>query len=418
MTRASSLWRHRDFRLVWAGDTVSVFGMQIVGLAIPLMAVQLLDATPFQMGLLAALEMAAFLLISLPAGAWVDRWHKKRVIVLGDLSRAAVLALLPLAWAFDALAMWQVYAVALVSGAITVFFDVANQSFLPEIVDTDHLADGNGKLQASQQVAGVAGPAAGAALIRLIGSPVAVAVTSVCMAASSMLVSRVDHVETPTPREERRPMRVEIGEGLSFVIRHPLLVRITACTGISNFASNILYALFVLYVVRTLGMAETTLGLILSVSAVGGVLGAVSAGPVSRWMGEGRSIPFTAVLMPLAAVSTPAASLTAPVPVLLGGGFVLGWAVVVYNVVQVSFRQRLCPQPLLGRMNASIRFLVWGPIPLGALAGGALGSALGVVPALWVGVAVMSLAALPVVMSPLLFMRDLPRELDALGSDA
>ncbi|CAN5471034.1 MFS transporter [soil metagenome] len=412
-----SLWRHRDFRYVWAGDTVSVFGMQLVGLAIPIMAVQLLDATPFEMGLLAALEMAAFLLISLPAGAWVDRWHKKRVLIIGDLSRAAVLLLLPLAWALDALSMWQVYAVALVSGAITVFFDVANQSYLPEIVDRDQIADGNGKLSASQQVAGVVGPAAGAGLIRAIGSPLAIAVTSVCMAASSLLVSRVKHQEEPKPREGRRPMGQEVAEGMSFVLKHPLLVRITACTGISNFASNVVFALFVLYVLRTLDLAETTLGLVFSVSAVGGLLGAVSANRFARLVGEGRSIPIAALLIPFASASTPLASTLPPVPTLIVGGFIASWAIVVYNVVQVSFRQRLCPKPLLGRMNASIRFLVWGPIPLGALTGGALGTWIGIVPTLWVGVALMALAALPVVISPLIAMSDLPRELDALADE-
>ncbi|MGB5935614.1 MAG: MFS transporter [Ornithinimicrobium sp.] len=412
-----SLWRHRDFRYVWAGDTVSVFGMQLVGLAIPIMAVQLLNATPFEMGLLGALEMLAFLLISLPAGAWVDRWRKKRVLIIGDLSRAAVLLLLPLAWAFDVLAMWQVYAVATAAGAITVFFDVANQSYLPEIVDNDQIADGNGKLSASQQVAGVVGPAAGAGLIRAIGSPLAIAVTSVCMAASSLLVSRIKHEETPAPREDRRPMRHEVAEGMSFVLRHPLLVRITACTGTSNFASNVVFALFVLYVLRTLDLAETTLGLVFSVSAVGGLLGAVSAARFARLVGEGRSIPIAAGLIPLAAASTPLASVLPPVPTLFVGGFISSWAIVVYNVVQVSFRQRLCPKPLLGRMNASIRFLVWGPIPLGALTGGILGSWIGVVPTLWVGVVLMGFAALPVVISPLITMGDLPRELDALADE-
>ncbi len=385
-----SLWRHRDFRLIWAGDTVSVFGMQLVGLAIPVMAVQRLGATPLQMGVLAALQMAAFVVISLPAGAWVDRWRKKRVIVVGDLSRAAVLLLLPMLWLFDVLAMWQMYAVALVSGAITVFFDVANQSYLPEIVQSDQIAEGNAKLSASQQTAGVVGPAAGAGLIRAIGSPLAIAVTSVCMAASSLLVSRVKHQEVPKLRESRRPLRREIAEGMSFVIRHPLLVRITACTGLSNLTSGLADALFIIFVLRTLNLNETTLGLIFSVGAIGGLLGAVTARAFARWVGEGRSIPLAALMMPIAGISTPLASVLPPIPTLIIGGFVSSWAVVVYNIVQVSFRQRLCPKPLLGRMNASIRFLVWGPIPV---------------------------VALPVVVSPLLTMGDLPRELDVLADE-
>ena len=307
--------------------------------------------------------------------------------------------------------------VAAVAGAITVFFDVANQSYLPEIVDSNQIADGNGKLSASQQVAGVVGPAAGAGLIRGIGSPLAIAVTSVCMAASSLLVSRVEHVEERKPREERHPMRQDIAEGMSFVIRHPLLVRITACTGLSNFASNVVFALFVLYVLRTLDLAETTLGLVFSVGAVGGFLGAISATRFTTLVGEGRSIPIAALLIPLGAVSTPLASILPSAPTLFVGGFITSWAIVVYNVVQVTFRQRLCPKPLLGRMNASIRFLVRGPIPLGALTGGALGTWLGIVPTLWAGVGLMALAALPVLISPLITMGDLPNELDALAGD-
>ncbi len=410
-----SLWHHHDFRQLWLGDTVSVLGAQFVGLAMPLMAVQLLGADAFQMGLLAALESLAFLLVSLPAGAWVDRWRKKLVLVLGDLLRAALLLTLPLAWLLDALTMGQLYAVALGVGCITVFFDVANQSYLPEIVDGGQIGEGNGKLQASQQTAGVVGPAAAAGLVRLVGSPLTIAVTAVCMALSALFVSRIRHREQAPDPAARRPLRTEIREGMAFVLGHRLLRRIVTCTGLSNLASSAVFGLFVLYVVRTLGLAETTLGLVLSVGAVGGLLGAVSSGRFARFVGEGRAIPVAAVVSGLAMLSTPLASVLPPVPTLLVGGFVTSWAVVVYNIAQVSFRQRLCPRPLLGRMNASVRFLVWGPMPVGAFVGGLLGREIGVVPTLWIFASVAVLAALPVLLSPLLGMRTLPRELDALA---
>ncbi|WP_237768097.1 MFS transporter [Serinicoccus sp. CNJ-927] len=251
--RPGSLWRHHDFRQLWMGDTVSVFGAQFVGFAMPLMAVQLLGADAFEMGLLAALESLAFLLIGLPAGAWVDRWRKKRVLVLGDLSRAALLLTLPVAWLLDALTMWQVYVVAFGVGCITVFFDVANQSYLPEIVDGDQISDGNGKLQASQQAAFVVGPAAASVLVRLLGSPLTIAVTSVCMGLSSLFVSRIRHEEQAPDPEARRPLVTEIREGLGFVLGHPLLRRIVACTGLTNFSSSGIFALFVLYAVTTSG---------------------------------------------------------------------------------------------------------------------------------------------------------------------
>ncbi|WP_130012045.1 MFS transporter [Serinicoccus sediminis] len=416
--RPAGLWRHHDFRQLWMGDTVSVFGAQFVGFAMPLMAVQLLGADAFQMGLLATLESLAFLLIGLPAGAWVDRWRKRTVLVLGDIGRALLLLTLPAAWLLDVLTMGQLYVVAVGVGVITVFFDVANQSYLPELVEGEQIADGNGKLQASQQTAMVVGPAAAAAMVRLLGSPLTIAVTSLCMGLSSLFVSRIRHREQAPDPAARRPLVTEIREGLSFVLSHPLLRRIVACTGLSNLASSGVFALFVLYALTTLDLAETTLGLVLSLGAVGGLLGAVTSGWFGRWVGEGRAIPIAAVLSGLAMLTVPLASVLPPVPTLLVGNLLISWGVVVYNIAQVSFRQRLCPKPLLGRMNASIRFLVWGPMPIGAFLGGVAGQQLGLVPTLW-GLATLSvLAALPVLLSPLVRMRELPRELDALAEGA
>ncbi|QWC85226.1 MFS transporter [Nocardioidaceae bacterium] len=407
-----SLWRHRDFRLLWAGDVVSVFGFSLVSLAIPLLALRLLDADAFEMGLLTALENLAFLLIGLPAGALVDRWVKRRVLILGDLTRGAMLLSIPLAWWAGVLTLPQVYVVVFLVGCVTVFFDVANQSYLPELVPADAIGEGNAKLQATQQVAQVGGPSVAAVLVRLLGSPVTIAATSVCMAASALFVSRIATEDHRPTRTEGSRLRTEVAEGLRFVVRHPLLVRITACTGLSNFAGALTAGLFVLYAVRTLGLAETTLGLVLSVSAAGGLLGAVTSDRFARLVGEGRAIPLAAVGFALLGLHVPLAAYVSPVPLLMTGGFLTSYAIVVYNVVQVSFRQRVCPPALLGRMNASIRFLVWGPMPVGALLGGVLGSQVGVLAALWIGAALNVLGALPVLLSPLVRMRDLPHELE------
>src|SRR5690606_4291223 len=185
--------------------------------AMPLMAVQLLHANELQMGLLTMLESLAFLLIGLPAGAWVDRWRKKRIIVAGDLARAGLLLTLPAAWLLDVLTLPQLYVVAFGIGCITVFFDVANQSYRPEIVESGQLSEGNSLLASSQQTAAVVGPAAAGALVRLIGSPLTIAVTSVSMALSSLFVSRIRHDEPAPSPETRRPLATEIREGLSFV---------------------------------------------------------------------------------------------------------------------------------------------------------------------------------------------------------
>lgn len=416
--RALVSWRsglayHHDFRQLWLGDSVSQLGVQLVGLAMPVLAVQVLAAGELEMGLLATFEMLAFLVIGLPAGAWVDRWRKQRVLIAGDAVRGVVLLSLPAAWLLDVLTMTQVYVVTLVVGAATVFFDVAYQSYLPDLVPSDRIGEGNAKLESTHQVAQLGGPALGGALIRIAGAPLSIAVTAVCMLASTVFVWRIRHVESPPARADRRPLRTEIGEGLSFVLRQPLLRRIVACTSLSNFFSSMSGALFVLFVLRDLGLSEATLGLVLSLGALGGLLGALGVGALTRWVGEGRVIPLSAVLFAPFAALTPLATVLPAVPTLVAGGVGVSFGVVVYNVAQVSFRQRLCPKPLLGRMNASIRFIVWGTMPIGAFAAGLLGERFGIVPTLWVSVVGIVLAAAPVVFSPLISMRQLPRTLDA-----
>ena len=412
MTTDRSLLRHRDFRQLWAAETVSQVGTQVTMLALPVVAVTVLDATPLEMGVLTALETAAFLLVGLPAGAWVDRWRRKRVLVTTDLARAAVLATLPVAYLADLLTLGQLFVVAAVTGTATVFFDVAYQSYLPALVDRDQLVDGNGKLEASRAVAQVAGPGATGVLLRVLGAPLLITVDAVSFLLSALLIGRIRTPDTVPDRAARRPLRTEIAEGLSFVVRHPLLRRIVACTGTSNLFGAMTNALLVLYVIRSLGLSEATLGLVFSLGAVGGLLGAATAARVARRVGEGRSIPLSAVVFAAAGAFLPLAAVGAPVVLLTVGWFVLSWATVVYNVTQVSFRQRLCPPGLLGRMNASVRFIVFGTMPVGGLLGGVLGEWLGVLPALWIAAAGGVVACLPVVLSPLVAMRDLPRELD------
>jgi MFS family permease len=416
--RRPSLVHHHDFRQLWMGDAVSQLGVQVVGLAMPIMAVRLLGADEFQMGLLGTFEMLAFLVIGLPAGAWVDRWRKKRVIIAGDLIRGLVLLSLPAAWLLDVLTMFQVYVVALVVGTATVFFDVARQSYLPDIVPELQIGEGNAKLMATQATSDIAGPAIGAALIRLVGAPLTIGATALSLAGSTLFVWRIRHVEEPPSVEHRRPLRSEIWEGLSFVLKQPLLRRIVLCTGLSNFSGAITSVLLVLFVLRDLELTEATLGLIFSVGSVGGLVAALTVTRISRVVGEGRTIPLMALLTVPFAALTPLAGQLPPVPALAVGSVGVSYGAVAYNVIQVSFRQRLCPKPLLGRMNASIRFIVWGSMPIGAFVGGLLGEAIGIVPTLWLTVGGFLVAGLTVLFSPLSRMRDLPRHMDALADSS
>ncbi|TKR23259.1 MFS transporter [Cellulomonas hominis] len=405
-----SLVRHADFRRLWVGDAFGQLGFQLTSIALPVLAVRDLDATEWQMGLLTAAETAAFLVIGLPTGAWVDRMRKRRVLVTADLVRAATLAAVVALALTGHASMAVLYAGALVMSVATVFFDVAHQSYVPGLVGLAHIGEGNAKLQATQSVAGVAGPALGGALLRVVVAPVLLAVNVVTYLVSALALSRIRKVEELPPREDRRPLKDEIAEGLGFVLRQPLLRRIVACTAIGNLFTAAAGAVTVIFVLRTLGLDEAAYGTVLSASAVGGLLGAVASDRLVRWFGEGRVIPLSALAFAPGAALTPLAAVLPfpPQATLIAGGALFFFAVVVYNVAQVSFRQRVCPPPLLGRMNASVRFIVWGTTPIGGLLGGWLGHTYGATPTLWVAAAGSVLAALPVLLSPLLRMRELP----------
>ena len=336
MSKPDTLWRHRDFRQLWAAETVSQVGTQITQLAMPVLAVTLLAASPLEMGVLTALETAAFLVIGLPGGAWVDRWRRKRVLVAGDLIRALALASLPVAWAMDLLTLPQLFVVATITGAATVFFDVAWQSYLPTLVAPDQIVDGNGKLSASQEVARVAGPGVTGVLLQVLSAPVLIAADAVSFVGSALFLGRIRHVDTVPDRAARRPLRVEVAEGLGFVVRHPLLRRIVACTGTANFASAMSGALLVLFALRRLHLSEAAIGIVFAAGSVGGLVGAVTGARFARWVGEGRAIPLSAlIIMPFTAL-VPLSVLGAPAVLLVLGWFGFSWAVVAYNITQVS----------------------------------------------------------------------------------
>ncbi len=403
------LLRHRDFRLLWGGETVSELGSQVSLLAIPLLAVRTLHATTFEMGLLTAASTAAFLIVGLPAGVWVDRVRRRRVMIAADLGRLLALGSVPVAYAACALTLAQLFVVTLASGVLTVFFDVAYQSYLPALVGRDHLVEGNAKLTGSAQVAAVAGPSAAGGLVQAIGSSSAVAVDSVSFFVSAAAVAAIRTPE-PKPRvpEGGHPKLVhDMAEGLRFVFSNVLLRAIMATTATSNLFSGIAAAVEIVFLVREVQASPGVIGLLFTLGGIGGVLGAFAAGPIARRLGGARATIIAiagsagGLLIPL---TRPGAGL-----LFFGLGMLMvSFSAVVYNVNQVSFRQRLCPDRLLGRMNASMRFVVWGVLPIGALIGGVLGSLAGLRPTLWIGMIGEALAGAWLVASPMRSMREFP----------
>ncbi|MEU6478088.1 MFS transporter [Streptomyces sp. NPDC047017] len=409
--------RLRDFRLLLAGAAAGQLGAQVTLVALPLVAVLELDASAFQVGLLTAAETAAFLLVGLPAGALTDRMRKRPLMIRADLVRAAAMASIPAAALAHALTMTQLYAVALVTGVATVFFDVAHQSYLPQILPREQLVAGNGGLETVRSTAQVTGPGLGGGLVQLVGAHLAVVADAIGYVLSAVFLLRVEQTEAVPEATAGGSLRREIGEGVRFVLGHPLLRVIAVTTGLANLCTAVLMATQTVHLVRVVGLKPGALGLVLSASAVGGLLGAVCAGRLAARLGQARVIllsvlatgPF-AVLWPLSGRGAPGAALFAT------GSAVVSFGAVVYNVAQVSFRQGLCPPRLLGRMNATLRFLMWGTLPLGALIGGALAQSFGPRTALACCAAGFLVVPLPLLLSPLRRMRDLPGP-DAFPAD-
>lgn len=407
----SSLLRIRDFRLLLAGAAAGQVGAQVTLVALPLVAILVLEAPAFEVGLLTAAETAAFLLIGLPAGAWVDRMRKLPLMIRADVVRAAAMASVPLAAVADVLTMAQLYVVALVTGAATVFFDVAHQSYLPELLPKEQLMAGNGALETVRSSAQVTGPGLGGGLVQLVGAHLAIVADAIGYAVSALFLRAIERA--PESRPEPVPgasLRSDIGEGLRFVLGHPLLRVIAMTTGLGNFFTAMLMATQTVFLVRVIGLAPTSVGLMLSASAAGGLAGALSAGALAGRLGQARVIWLSALATGPFALLWPLSGHGAAAVLFAVGSGAVAFGAVVYNVAQVSFRQTLCPPRLLGRMNATLRFLVWGTLPLGAVAGGAVAGAFGARAALWVCALGFLVVPIPLLCSPLRRMRGLPEE--------
>src|SRR5919201_2432829 len=405
------LWAHADFLKLWTGQSISEFGSQISGLAIPWLAAVGLHASPLQFSLLGVLGFLPFILFALPAGVWVDRLRRRPILIIGDAARAVLLGVIPVLWALEVLQIWHLLVIQFVFGVFTVFFDVAYQAYLPSLVERDQLVEGNAKLQLTVSTAGVAGPGLAGALIAAITAPYAIVLDALSFVLSTAFMIPIRRQESLPERKEGAPkpkMLPELKEGLAFIFRHPHLRAIAACTGSSNFFGSVGFTIALLYFVRTLHLSSFEAGFFFAMFGVGSIVGALAANPVQRTIGVGRAIVLPAVLFPLVSFLVPLAPKGFPLPVLIGGALIGGYSQVTYNITQVSLRQAITPERLQGRMNASMRWIVWGTLPLRQLAGGAIASAYGLRTALWVSAIGSLFTFLPVLLSPVRSVREMP----------
>jgi MFS family permease len=373
------LWQNGDFLYLWSAQTVSEVGSQVTNLALPLAAILVLKASTFEVAALGVVEFLPFVLFSLPAGVWVDRLRRRPILIAADWGRAAALGSIPLAYVAGALTLGQLYVVGFATGVLTVFFDVAYQSYLPSLVERDQIGEGNSKLEVSRSTAQVAGPGLAGLLVGAFKAPYAIAVDAVSFVCSALLMTAIKRVEE-LPAElgaSRRHMRTEIGEGLRYVFRHPLMRPLMLFVATSNFFGTMIGSILLVFAVRVLHLSAATIGLIFSLASLGGLAGAVTATRIARTFGIGRTLIGLSATSGLAFVLIPLASGSYAIAFLVIAYLVYGFAGLALNITGISLLQAITPDRLLGRMNASRRFVVWGVIPLGGLAGGALGSHIG-----------------------------------------
>ncbi|GAA2220103.1 MFS transporter [Nonomuraea monospora] len=403
-----ALLRSADFLKFWTAQCVSQAGSQISVIAFPLLAVLTLHADAFQVGVLTALSRAPWLLFALPAGVLADRRARHGLLVGADLVRAAALAWIPVAALLGVLSVEQLYVVTFVLGSMTVVFDIAAQSYLPAITPAERLADGNSKLEMSRAGAEAVGPSAGGVLVQLVSAPVTIVLDLVSFLVSALLLSRIRTKEPAVAAPARASsIRAEVKEGLRFVLGHRLLRWNVIAAATANFFGNMLLAVQVLFILNGLGLRPALIGLILGVGSLGAVSGAAVATTLIRRAGFGPTLIIGLATTAAGGVVLGLAGGPYPMRVGLAGlaATLLVFGVPLFDVAVVTLRQLITPGRLLGRVNASMRFLIFGTMPVGALAGGLLAQHAGLRTAVLVAGAGLAVPVVLLLISPLARLR-------------
>lgn len=407
----SNLRQNSDFTRLWAAQAVSAFGSRITREGLPYIAVLTMSATPAQMGYLAAAGAVPVLLFGLFAGVWVDRLKRRPILIATDLLRAVVLAFLPIAAFFHILSIWQLYVVAAVMGILTLFFDVADRSYLPTLVRRDQIMEANSKLSTTGSLAEVGGPALGGALVQLLTAPIAMAFDALSFLWSALLISLIRKPEerhTPEAGHEHHNMWREIGEGLRVIWQNATLRVLAISAAMRGFFGWFFAALYAFYAVQELGLTTGVVGLLVAAGGVGSLIGAGLAGRVSKRFGLGYVLVVTSVVGGLFELLVPLASgpYFLVIVAMLAAQFFGDIAWEIYAINEVSLRQMVVPHQYMGRANATMQFLVGGAAPIGALVAGAIAQSTDARAALLVAALGMIGASLWLVFSPLRRMRE------------
>jgi MFS family permease len=398
------LWHNPNFRKLWVGRTISAVGSQITFIALPLTAVLLLNTSAVQMGILTAAVTLPYLLVGLPAGVWVDRLRRRSILITADVCRAVLLVTIPLVALLNLLRIEHLYLVAFLSGIFTVFYDVAEEAFLPSLIRREQLVEGNSKMAAMGSLVEITGPSIGGGLVQWLTAPVAIIADVLSFVVSALFLAFIRVAEpAPVYPEERRNLAAEIGEGLRFVLHHPLLRPVTGTTATFQLFGGMFDVLLALFITRELGLPPATFGLVYAIGSASGLMGAAFGERLTRRTGIGRMIVMAACAIGAGWLTMSFAQGT-PVTAfaILAGGFVVaGLGNTLYNIGVASLSQAVTPDRLLGRTNATRLFIGWGTLPIGSLIGGFLGQAIGIRPTLLVAGIGLASGFLWVALSPL-----------------
>jgi MFS family permease len=414
--KRTGLWRHPDFVRLWVGQTVSIFGSQVGGLAMDFTAVLWLGATPVEISLLSACRLVPGFAVGLVAGVWVDRLRRRPIMIIADFGRALALASVPLAAVLGRLTVEQLYLVALLTSALGVFFGVAYEAYLPTLVEREDLVEGNSKLAATASVSEFGAFSASGWLVQLFSGPGAILIDSVSFLASAFSIGRIRAPEpSPASRHERRPLLREVEEGLKLVARSAVLRTIAATNIILQFASRLVGVTFLLYLNREVGFGPGVLGMIFAVGGLTSLAGTAVAGRWAWFGGLGPALVISIFVRGAGMLFMPLAASVSAIGVtfLVANQVVTDPAWTFYEINEISLRQSIAPDRLQGRMNASMRFLEFGAMLLGTLAGGVLGQTLGLRETLFIAVGITFVAGLWLLISPVAALRVMPPPLAA-----
>ena len=400
-----------DFTRLWAGQTVSLIGTQVTQFTMPLVAVLTLNATVFEVGVLNSLRFVPVLLLSVFAGVWLDRRKRRPVLIVCALGNAVLIGLVPVAAATGQLSIGLLYAVNGLVGTLNMIFDVGALSYVPFLVERERLSEANARLQVSSAVAGISGPGLAGLLVGLITAPVTLTVDAVSYLASAIgLISVTRREPDPEPVPPGFSVRRSIAEGFQTVFGSPLLRSlITQSTALNLFFGSFI-TIFVVYAVRTVHLSTLELGIVIGASAVGGLAGALLATRARKALGYGKAMAVTTIGVSAAPLLllVPRHASVPTVIIMVAAQLGYGSSISAFNVNAITLRQVVTPTRLLARMNATYRMLIWGAPPVGAVAGGLLGSAVGLRAALVISLIAMTSPILWIFFSPVFRLSEMP----------